>query len=386
MSLLNSGDHRKRRGTSMLLFAILLPVLIAMLAFAVEIGRMYLVRSQLQTAVDAGALAACLQLRDKQTDVPAAVDAAEKFVQLNRVGAFVTVPANAISIQPGKWDSAARAFVTGGDSPDAVQVSGTLNKEPFFFARSLGISKFSVPRSAVAIKGDTPMDIMMTLDLTGSMSVQGRIQALQKAAPVFINVLKTVGDNDRVGVMGYGALKSKYNPAALGHSGVSYTNTPISMYPSNDEWCGVLEAGLTFDLDYLRNSVLTSTTLTANKYNGWTPIGAALRDSAHYLNANARPEIDKVIVLMSDGHANKPSGDAAGYALVMASYAAALNIKVYTISLGNAADEDLMQQIADTASGKHFIASGNSESELTTSLTRAFKRIAGDLKQSQLVQ
>jgi Ca-activated chloride channel homolog len=386
MSILKSGDHRKRRGTSMLLFAILLPVLIGMLAFAIEVGRMYLVRSQLQTAVDAGALAASLQLRDKQTDVPAAVDAARKFVQLNRVGAFATVPSNAITIEPGKWDSTARAFVPGGDSPDAVQVSGTLNKEPFFFARTFGISKFTVPRSAVAIKGGASMDIVMTLDLSGSMNGQGRIQALQRAAPVFVNVLETFGDNDRVGVIGYGALKSKYNPAALGHRGASYTSTPLSMYPSNDEWCAVLEAELTFDFDYLRQSVLNSSTLLANKYNGWTPIGAALRDSAHYLNANARPDIDKVIVLMSDGHANKPNGDAPGYALIMASYAAALNIKVYTISLGEAADEDLMQQIANTARGKHFIASGTSESALTSSLTTAFKKIAGDLKQAQLVQ
>ncbi|MEQ1827470.1 MAG: TadG family pilus assembly protein [Pirellula sp.] len=385
MSLFSSLDHRKRRGASMLFFAILLPVLIAMLAFAVEIGRMYLVRSQLQTAVDAGALAASLRLRDNRTDVPAAIAAAQQFVQLNRVGAYTTVPADAITIQPGRWDATGRVFEPGANPPDAIQVSGTLDKEPFFFGRALGVSKFSVPRSAIAISGGNPMDIMMTLDLTGSMNGEGRIQALQNAAPIFVNVLETVGDNDRVGVMGYGAMKSKYNPAALGHHGLSYTSTPSSLYPSNDDWCGVLEAELTFDFDYLRQNVLNQSTLIANKYNGWTPIGAALRDSAHYLDANARPEIDKVIVLMSDGHANKPAGDASGYALAMASYATVLNIKIYTISLGSAADEDLMQQIADLAGGKHFVASGTSAGALTTSLTDAFKKIAGDIKQPQLV-
>lgn len=386
MSVFNSDDLRKRRGVSMLLFAVLLPVLIAMLAFAVEVGRMYLVRSQLQTAVDAGALAACLSLRDNQTDVPSAIASAQKFVQLNRAGAFVKVPLEAITIQPGSWDTTARVFLPGATAPNAVQVSGTLDKEPFFFANVFGVSKFSVPRSAIAIRGENPLDIMMTLDLTGSMSAEGRIKALQNAAPIFVNVLETVGDNDRVGVMGYGAMKSKYDPVALGHHGVAYTSAPTSLYPSNDDWCGVLEAGLTFDFDYLRQNVLDSKTLFANKYNGWTPIGAALRDSAHYLNANARPGIDKVIVLMSDGHANKPNADPAGYALVMASYAASLDIKVYTISLGSAADEDLMQQIADLAGGKHFIASGTSSSELTTTLTRAFKNIAGDIKPPQLVQ
>ena len=31
---------------------------------------------------------------------------------------------------------------------------------------------------------------------------------------------------------------------------------------------------------------------------------------------------------------------------------------MYTISLGNGADEDLMQQIADLTGGEHFIAKG----------------------------
>jgi Ca-activated chloride channel homolog len=378
--------RRNRRGTTMLLFAILLPILIGLLAFAVETGRMYLVRAQLQTAVDAGAVAASLQLRDNQTDVPAAVTAARKFVQLNRAGAFVKVPTEAITIQPGTWNAATRTFLPGLNSPNAVSVSGTLDKEPFFFGRALGLSKFSVPRSAIAVKGGAPMDIIMTLDLSGSMSLEGRIKALQKSAPIFLNVLETVGGNDRVGVMGYGAMISRYNPAAMGHLGVSYTATPSSLFPSNDDWCAVLEAGLTSDFARLRTGALTPSTLNANKYNGWTPIGAALRDSAHYLNANARPEVEKVIVLMSDGHANKPNIDPAGYALYMASYAASLKIKVYTISLGSAADENLMQQIANTAGGKHFIASGSSESALTTSLTQAFKKIAGDMKESQIVQ
>jgi hypothetical protein len=72
--------------------------------------------------------------------------------------------------------------------------------------------------------------------------------------------------------------------------------------------------------------------------------------------------------------------------MYMASYAASLKIKVYTISLGNAADENLMQQIANTSGGKHFIASGSSEIALTTSLTQAFKKIAGDMKETQIVQ
>lgn len=167
----------------MLLVAFLLPVLIAMVAFSVEIGRIYLVRSQLQTAVDAGALAAGLQLREDPDDVDAALAAGLAFVQQNRAGAFVTVPEEAITIQAGNWSSATRSFTPGGSVPDAIQVSGTLDKEPLFFGKLMGLHTFAVPRSAIAIGSGNPMDIMMTLDLSGSMAAQGRIQALRSAAP-----------------------------------------------------------------------------------------------------------------------------------------------------------------------------------------------------------
>lgn len=368
----------------MVFVAFLMPVVLAMVAFSVEVGRMYLVRSQLQTAVDAGALAAALQLRAEPENIAAAVRAGRDFVQRNRAGAFVTVPVDAISINAGRWDTTRRTFAASEANADAIQVSGNLDKEPLFFGKALGLTTFAVPRSAIAIGGGSPLDIVMTLDLSGSMGSQGRIEALRDAAPRFIEVLQEVGDKDRVGVMGYGAMISKYDPAGKGHSGVPYTAAPQSMYPG-DDWCGVLEAGLTFDLDHIRSNVLDATTLTANKYNGWTPVGGALRDSSHYLGLNARTGVERVVVLMSDGRANKPNGNGPGYALDMAAYAASQKIKVYTISLGNGADENLMQQIADATGGEHIIASG-SGSSLSAELVNAFEKIADAVKQTQLVQ
>ncbi len=374
-----------RRGSTMLLMAFVIPVLIGMVAFAIEIGRIYLVRAQLQTAVDAGALAAGLQLRDDPNDVDAALAVGLDYVQRNRAGAFATVPADAIQVDSGKWNSDSRSFSATSSSPDAIQVSGTLDKEPMFFGRIFGWDTFATPRSAIAIGGGGPVDVMLALDLSGSMGSQGRIGALRDAAPVFLNVLQSAGDGYRVGVMGYGALISRYDPVSSGHSGTSYTNAPSSLYPHSDDWCAVLEAPLTFDLDYLRTNVLDHSTLVANKYNGWTPIGAALRDSSHYLHLNARSGVEKVVVLMSDGRANKPNGNGPGYAVDMAYYAVSLGIKVYTISLGNGADEDLMQQIADITGGEHFIASG-SAGGLSAALADAFADIAEAIQQTQLVQ
>jgi Flp pilus assembly protein TadG len=376
----------QRRGATLVLVCLLLTVLFGMVAFAFDVGRMYLVRAQLQTAVDAGALAAGLKLRQDANDMAGAMAAARQFVQANRVGWLVTVPEDSIAIETGKWDRTTREFLAAALNPDVVRVMARQDHEPLIFARVLGHTTFGVPRMAIATTGGGTMDIMMVLDLSGSMGSQGRIQALQAAAPEFVKVIEEVGDDDRIGVMGYGALKGKYDPVSKGHTGTQYLAAPASLDPYNSDWTGVLEAPLTYDLAGLRTDVLTSSVLTANKYNGWTPIGGAIRDSAHYLNANARAEAKKVLVLMSDGHANKPEGNGPGYARDMAKYAKSLDTKVYTISLGNGADKQLMEGIAAVTGAEHFDATGSGQTELTARLTAAFRNVAGAIKGTQLVK
>ncbi|REJ91396.1 MAG: VWA domain-containing protein [Planctomycetota bacterium] len=382
-----ASSHRgsARQGATLVMICFFMTILIGLVAFGVEVGRMFLVRSQLQSAVDSGALAATMQLRQDSSDIDAAVAAANEFIQYNRVGWLVTIPEDAVTVNVGTWDSATQTFSSGGSNPNSVEVSGNANDEPLFFAGIFGHSSFAVPRSAIASGGAGKLDIIMTLDLSGSMGSNNRIQALRDAAPKFVDVIEEVGDDDRIGVMGYGALPDQYDPVAQGHNGTSYTSAPASQYPSDSDWCAVKEADLTSNFSHLRNNVLDSDTLVHNKYNGWTPIGAAIRDSAHYLDVNARNDVNKVIVLMSDGHANKPEDNGPGYAREMASWAASLDIKVYTISLGNGADKGLMQDIATITGAEYFDASGSSD-ELSAKLTDAFENVANTIKGTQLVQ
>jgi Flp pilus assembly protein TadG len=381
-----SSGRGKRRGATLVLIVLLLTVLVGMVAFAIDVGRMYLVRSQLQTAVDSGALAAGLKLRKNPKDIAGAVAAAKQFVQHNRVGWLVTVPEDSITIETGKWDKYTRTFTVSTVNPEVVRVQAHHDNEPLAFAGVLGHTTFGVPRTAIASTGGARMDIMMVLDLSGSMGSQGRIQALRAAAPVFVDVIAEVGDDDRIGMMGYGALNGAYDPATRGHNGVPYREAPSSLYPADSDWIGVLESPLTYDLTGLKTNVLDSGTLIANKYNGWTPIGAAIRDSSHYLNLNARADAKKALVLMSDGHANKPSGNGPGYARTMAGYANSLDIKIYTISLGNGADEQLMEDIAGITGAEHFDATGSGQISLTDKLKAAFRNAAGAMKGTQLVQ
>jgi Mg-chelatase subunit ChlD len=113
-----------------------------------------------------------------------------------------------------------------------------------------------------------------------------------------------------------------------------------------------------------------------------------LGDAAYYLSTSTlvRADARKTIVLLSDGYANKLTGNGAGYARSMADYAANQDVTVYTISLGNDADESLMQDIATRTGGLHFDATGSGATTLTQRLTTAFREIAAEIKRVQLVE
>ena len=383
------SQHRNRRGAVLIMVMALMVVLIGMVVFAFEVSRMYLVRAQAQTAVDAGALAAALTLKADDTDISEATSAANNFVQLNRVGWLVTVPTGLIQVDTGVWDPDSQAFTSTTESPNSVRVSARQENEPFMFARLFGRSRFGISRQAIAAAVDTPMDIMMVLDLSGSMASDGRIEALQNAAPSFVDIIEANQTDDQIGVMGYGVEPDDFDPEDHG-SGTPYTSAPLLLYPdpedSESEWVAVLECDLTDNFNDIRDNELDTSSLIAQKYGGGTPIGAAIRDGAHYLVANGRIGTKKVIVFMSDGHANKPSSDPDQYAIDMAVYAESQDISVYTISLGDSADVALMEAIAAAASGQHFDATGSGEAQLTQNLTNAFERTALAIKRTSLVQ
>ena len=384
----SSQGPSRRAGAAMLLMVLLLIVLGAMVAFAVDVGLMAVLYAEVQDAVDSGGLAAALTLQQDSEDIQGAEEAAKRFIQLNRVGAAVTIPEGAIEVESGVFDDETNTFSATNLKPNAVRVFARQDDEPFFFGRLLGCGVFGAPASAVASSAPRPLDIMMVLDLSGSMADEGRIQALQNAAPTFVDVIENLqGDEktDQIGVMGLAADPSKFTPSNSQGSGQLYDS---GLHPSSDHYAGVLESTLSTNYNRLRKNVLSSRNLEAGKYDGWTGTGAAIGDAAHYLDnsAYARDNAEKVIVLMSDGYANRPSSDGPGYARTMAAYAARLDVKVFTISLGNDADLDLMKDIAQITDATHFDATGSGKATLTKRLTDAFEKVAAAIKRVQLVK
>jgi Flp pilus assembly protein TadG len=152
-----------RRGSILVLTAFLLIALAAMVAFSVDLGYIVLVRTQLQAAADAAALASAAKL-SISTDV---FPAAQEFAQHNKAHGK-TVVLKPADVQIGVWNSATRVF-TPAQGGNAVRVTArSAEGVPLFFGRIFGKTSLDTQASAVAVCN--PRDIAFVVDLSGSMN------------------------------------------------------------------------------------------------------------------------------------------------------------------------------------------------------------------------
>lgn len=175
------------------------------------------------------------------------------------------------------------------------------------------------------------------------------LEAAKNAADVMIDYIQEVSADDRVG---------------------------LSIYTHPNSAGAILESGLTSDLDSVKSLYRHR---QASHYDAMTNIGAGMKIAREELESNARPEAFRMVVLMTDGVANRPGGYADWYALNQASLCQAADIRVMTVSLGLSADTSLMQQIADITGGKHFnVPGGGTIAEYEAQLKDVFREIAAD--------
>jgi Mg-chelatase subunit ChlD len=158
-----------RRGAILPLAALLIVVMLGMIAFAIDIGSILTLRTQLQSAVDAGTLAAGASLGRNQAE---AERLAREYVNLNRVGAE-SIPAANIQVELGEWNTGTREFALNPTSPSAIRVVAKAVDRPFFFAKIFGQQMFDVQAQATA--NFRPRDTMLVIDLSGSMSYDSQL-------------------------------------------------------------------------------------------------------------------------------------------------------------------------------------------------------------------
>lgn len=131
----------------------------------------------------------------------------------------------------------------------------------------------------------------------------------------------------------------------------------LVIYNSPDQ-TAVTEHQLTRDFVTIQTTIQRR---QAGHYDHYTNIGAGIKNGVDELLARGRTGAFKMIVLMTDGKANRPSNESQGraYALAQAQRAAENRIPIFTIGLGLDADNALLQEIAQMTNGASFVVPGS---------------------------
>ena len=152
----------------------------------------------------------------------------------------------------------------------------------------------------------------------------------------------------------------------------------VSIYTYSDN-TAKLEQSLTKTYTLISNITRNR---QAGHYVGGTNISAGMTKARVDLQANARFGAKKMIVLMTDGVVNMPTGNTTldkAAVITEANLCASAKIPVVTISLGAYADTDLMQQVADITGGAAFVVPGGQPiAQVQTQLEQVFSQVAAD--------
>lgn len=457
MNVNRTAATEERRGSIIVLAALLMVVLLGMVAFAVDIGYITNTKAELRRAVDSGALAGAGVLVEGTTKANSEVT---KFLtHPNNLVGHRSVKTDEITITPGNYVSG--VFSPTNNLPSAVKVHVDFKNQPLFFGRVLG--KKTVNLSAEAIAQYQPRDIMMVLDFSGSMcddSTLGAIGTLGRTT-VEASIAQIYADmgSPKYGTMKYtpvsdsstssstllknlGLTKVAYpfpggswadyftyvqTDASVNTAGYRkkygyltfidyiqvnqprYADTPIlwqcaeqpvtalkdamevflsylnsvqtddrlglSIYDSMDD-TAILESGLTHNYTYV-NDICRHR--QAGHYQIYTNIGAGILNAKNEIVAHGRTGAFKMIVLMTDGVANKPTNatTAKAYVITQANACAAAKIPIICIGLGAGADTALLQQVASLTKGACFIIpGGQTAAAYKDQLTAVFGQVA----------
>lgn len=185
------------------------------------------------------------------------------------------------------------------------------------------------------------------------------MKAVLEAVDASIDIVDELDGDDLVGVAGYGT--QGYGPDDK---------------PNNLSW-------LTDDYDTVRDKVAK---MQAAMWTPNTNIAQGIDEGVKVLfnSAEARPNAAKVILLLTDGIANQTRANPSTWnewqarldTVAAAQDARARGVRIYTVSVGANADEDLMSDVAGVGKGEHFHAEGEID-DYRAQLDDIFRKLGG---------
>ena len=350
-----SGDDSNRRGVIMIMAVLLLPVIIVLVGFAVDLGYMQLTRTELRAASDIAAKAAALELSDSQ-DFDLARSAAISAAAQNHAGGIpVTLEAGDIEFgralpqSGGKWD-----FTLGGTPPNAVRVNAhRLASSPdgavnLFFGNFIGRTSFEP--SVMSVSAFIDVDICLVLDRSSSMKLAADDNSPYMSGSDPRVCLTPLPDSRWVALEG--AVQLFIDEL---ESTSAFEHLSLVTFASNFNYCGESSTAASIDQQLSPTLSLAETamaSLTSTLWNGMTEIDSGVQQGTQVLTdpVLSRPQADKIMIVFTDGHytAGDPIPDAAN--------AKAQGIVVHTITFSSGANQSHMLQVATAGGGRHYHA------------------------------
>ncbi|PQO36546.1 vWA domain-containing protein [Blastopirellula marina] len=334
----------RRRGAVLILVAALLPVILWMAAFCVDVAYMQLTRTELRIATDAAARAGARTLSLEQ-DADLAHAAAIEYAAKNNVAGNTLTLADddvQIGLSVRTNDEGRFEFTTGGDLLNSVNVVGrrTLDAPDgavrLYLTPIFGHEFFQPVSDATASQIDR--DIALVVDRSGSMTWRldrNSYEAGWKSndpVPAAARWWALVDSVD-------GFLAELENTPQLELVSLSTYNSSASI----DEQLTDKYSKITKAIEkYSKRFPDGSTNITAGMDQGISTL-----QNKKY----ARPYASKTMVVMTDGNHNYGSSP------TTAAYDAAdADIVVHTITYSDSANQTLMQEVARIGGGQHWHA------------------------------
>jgi Flp pilus assembly protein TadG len=355
----------------LVLIALTLPLVLIMVAFAVDVAWMQLVRTELRTATDAASRAGAKQLSVQQSE--AAARAAAKDAALRNPVAGTPLEVLDSEIEVGLSRQASRSsrfvFTPGGSQLNAVRVTGNRTAGSaggpvaLFLGQIMGVSHFQP--SQVATSTQLDRDLCLVIDRSGSMmgdlfnerNVPGgacnpphptlsRWGALTRAVAGFLDELDKTAQLEQCGMASYSSAGSA--------CGFTFTTSDVN-------------ALLDFDYSTIRSEMAR---LSSRAVAGRTNIYAGIENGIVVLTDTnrVRPFAFRTMVLMTDGRHNTGPEP-----VIAAREAATENITIHTVTFSEDADFARMRAVADATGGQHYHAPD------AAALERIFREIASTL-------
>ncbi|TWT95869.1 von Willebrand factor type A domain protein [Botrimarina colliarenosi] len=373
--------HRRhdRRGATLVLIAVMSTTLVSLGALVINWSYIELTNTQLRSASDAAAKAAAVTLSQAQSEADARQAARTVASQYRIGGLTLNLSDDDIEFGNGQPNGTGGYAFTAGEQPlNCARVvarcgpNSATASVPVLFANLLPDDAFNLSKEAIAGRFDHDVCVVvdrsasMAWDLTGTdfsypeeynndSTLQNyfrpphptgsRWAKLIEALEVFRDVVDRRDLNAKIGLVSYSS---------------DYT---FGFYQSSKATRDQL-------LDANNNLFVDAAyAISQEPIIGDTNIAAGINNGrAVLLRSEGRMTANRTMILLSDGR--KTEG---GNPVTRAAVAAESRITVHTISFGDGADQDAMEQIAQAAGGNHYHAATAAE------LDAAFEQIAREL-------